>query len=112
MTSPVRSSQEPLPALVAPGTAHAIREALVEPERGEFERQFSYEMAAAARTLDLTGVIRVLEVFRKLAEITHRQGADAHARMLQQVERLQSGQAVVTIPGHIHKAAIDARLGR
>jgi hypothetical protein len=70
MTSPAGLPHEPFPALVAPSTARAIREALVEPERGEFERRFAQEMADAARTLDLTGVIRVLEAFRKVAEIT------------------------------------------
>jgi hypothetical protein len=101
----------PAPALLSPGTARSIRDSLIDSERAEFERRFAEEMAGAAQTLDLTGVLQVLSTFRKLAEITQRQGADAHRRMLDQAARLQSGEAVPTVPGHIHKAEINARLG-
>jgi hypothetical protein len=101
----------PAPALVSSGTARSIRDALIDSERAEFERRFAEEMAAAARTLDLTGVLQVLSTYRKIAEITQRQGADAHRRMLDQAARLQRGEAVPTVPGHVHKAEINARLG-
>jgi hypothetical protein len=103
---------KPAPALLSSGTARSIRDALIDAECAEFERQFGEEMESAARTLDLTGVLQVLSTYRKIAEITQRQGVAAHRRMLDQVERLQCGDDVPTVPGHIHKAEINARLGR
>jgi hypothetical protein len=102
---------KPTPALLSPGTARSIRDALIDAERAEFERRFAEEMASAARTMDLTGVLQVLSVYRKIAEITQRQGVAAHRRMLDQAARLQRGEDVPTVPGHIHKAEINARLG-
>jgi len=99
------------PALLSPGTARSIRDALVDAERAEFERRFAEEMASAAQTLDLGRVLQVLSTYRKIAEITQRQGAAAHRRMLDQVARLERGEEVPTVPGHIHKAEINARLG-
>jgi len=82
------------PTLLSSGTARSIRDALIDVERAEFERRFAEEMASAAQTLDLTGVLQVLGTYRKIAEITQRQGAAAHRRMLDQVTRLQSGDDV------------------
>ena len=87
------------------------RDALIDAERAEFEHRFAEEMESAARTLDLTGVLRVLSTYRKIAEITQRQGEAAHRRMLEQAAGLQRGDDVPTVPGHVHKAEINARLG-
>ncbi|HXL89008.1 MAG TPA: DUF6247 family protein [Streptosporangiaceae bacterium] len=103
---------KPAPSLLSPGTARAIHDALIDAERAEFEQRFAQEMAKAARTLDLVGVLTVLEVFHKVAEVTQREGANAHRRMLEQVARLQRGEKVPTVSGHIHKAEVNARLGR
>jgi hypothetical protein len=92
-------------------TPRAIRDALVGAERDEFEQRFAEEMAMAGQTLDLTGVLTVLDTYRKIAEITQRQGADAHRRMLDQVARLRCGENVTTVSGHQHKAEIGTRLG-
>jgi hypothetical protein len=92
-------------------TPRAISDALVGTERAEFEQRYAEEMAAAGRTLDLTGVLTVLETYRKIAEITQRQGAEAHRRMLDQVARLERGENVATMPGQQHKAEINTRLG-
>ena len=102
---------KPRPTLLSSGTARSIRDALIDAERAEFEHRFAEEMESAAQTLDLTGVLQVLSTYRKIAEITQRQGADAHRRMLEQVGRLQRGDDVPVVPGHIHKAEINARLG-
>jgi hypothetical protein len=67
---------------------------------------------SAARTLDLTGVLAVLDTYRKIAEIAQRQGPTAHRRMLEQVERLERGENVPTVRGATHKAELDERLGR
>jgi uncharacterized protein (DUF2249 family) len=103
---------EPRPALLSPHTPRAIRDALVGSERAEFEHDYQQAMTEAARTLDLTEVLKVLDVYRELAEITQRQGAEAHLRMLEAVTRLQRGQNVPVVEGHLHKAEISARLGR
>lgn len=69
-------------------------------------------MALAARTVDLTGVLAVLDTFRKVAELTQRHGVEAHRRMLDQVARLERGDQVPTVSGQEHKAEIDKALGR
>ncbi|PZS15123.1 MAG: hypothetical protein DLM60_18005 [Pseudonocardiales bacterium] len=101
-----------MPALLSAHTPRAIRDALVDAERAEFERRYAEEMDGAARTLDLTGVLTVLDTYRKIADITQRQGVEAHRRMLSQVTRLQNGQALPTVSGEVHKEEINARLGR
>jgi hypothetical protein len=112
VSSALGSDGKPAPALLQPGTPRAIRAALIDAERAEFEQRFAEEMAEAASTLDLTGVLQVLEVYRRIAEITQRHGAAAHRRMLDQAAQLQRGEAVSTVPGHVHMAEINARLGR
>jgi len=102
---------KPAPTLLSSGTARSIRDGLIDAERADFERRFAEEMASAAQTLDLTGVLQVLNTYRKIAEITQRQGIAAHRRMLDQIARLERGDDVPTVPGHIHKAEINARLG-
>lgn len=103
---------QPAPALLSAHTPRAIRDALVDAERAEFERRYAEEMAAAARTLDLTGVLTVLNTYRKIADITQRQGVEAHRRMLAQVAGLRNGQNLPTVSGAEHKAEINTRLGR
>ncbi|MGH3854802.1 MAG: DUF6247 family protein [Pseudonocardiaceae bacterium] len=103
---------EPLPALLSSNTPRAIRDALIDSERAEFERRYAEEMAEAARTLDLSAVLKVLDAYRKIAEITQRQGLESHRRMLDRVARLQRGEDVPTVAGHVHKTEINARLGR
>lgn len=97
MSSPAMPGDgKPVPTLLSSGTARSIRDALIDAERAEFERRFAEEMASAAQTLDLTGVLQVMSTFRKIAEVTQRQGAAAHRRMLDQVARLQRGDDVPT----------------
>lgn len=97
------------PALLASSTPRAIRDALVGSERMEFERRYAEEMAAAAQSLDLTGVLAVLDSFRKVAEITQRHGDEAHHRMLARVADLQQGRDVPTIGAAAHRAEINAK---
>jgi len=112
MSSPaVPGDGKPGPTLLSSGTARSIRDGLIDAERAEFERRFAEEMASAAQTLDLAGVLQVLNTYRKIAEITQRQGIAAHRRMLDQFARLERGDDVPTVPGHIHRAEINARLG-
>lgn len=103
---------EPRPALLSAHTPRAIRDALVGSERAEFEHDYQQAMTESATTLDLTEVLKVLDVYRELAEIARRQGPEAHLRMLDAVDRIQRGQVVPVIAGHLHKAEISARLSR
>lgn len=113
MASPaLPPDEEPIPVLRSPNTPRAIRDALIDSERAEFERRYAEEMAEAAQTLDLSAVLTVLDAYRKIAEITQRQGIEAHRKILDQVARLQRGEDVPTVAGHAHKTEINARLGR
>lgn len=100
------------PALVAPTTPEAIRDALVGSERAEFERRYRQEMTAAAESLNLTGVLAVLAEWREIADLTQRQGGAAHERMLAVVEDLQQGRPVPTVGAADARAVITARLAQ
>lgn len=100
------------PALVAPTTPEAIRDALVGSERAEFERRYREEMTAAAESLNLTGVLAVLAQWREVADLTQRQGAAAHERMLAVVADLRQGTPVSTVSADQVRAEIAARLAR
>lgn len=100
------------PALISSSTARAIRDALLDEERVEFEQRFAQELAEAAQTLDLTGVLSVLSEFRWIADVTRLQGAEVHREMLDTAAGLLRGEDIPTTPGHVRKAHINARLGR
>lgn len=94
------------PALVAASTPRAIHDALVGEERAEFARRYGQEMAAAAESLDLTGVLAVLATFREIAETTQRHGADdqgaaaatpAARSVVLRSSALSSGQALLNL---------------
>jgi len=91
-------------ALLSAHTPRAIRDALIGVERTDFEHRYAEEMAQAAQTLDLTGVLEVIDTFRKIAEITQRQGGEAHRVMLERAAQLQHGEQVPTVSSHVHKA--------
>ncbi|MCP2279860.1 DUF6247 family protein [Nocardia amikacinitolerans] len=112
MPSQESSRSSANPALVTASTPRATREALVGDEQAEFVRRYGEEMAAAAASLDLTGVLAVLATFREVAETTQRHGTRAHLRMLEQVAALQQGHEVTTFGAAEHRAEINAKLGR
>lgn len=101
-----------VPALVAPTTPEAIRDALVGSERAEFERRYRQEMTAAAESLNLTGVLAVLAEWRAIADLTQRQGAATHERMLAVVAELQQGKPVPTVGAAAARAVIASRLAQ
>jgi hypothetical protein len=89
----------PVPALPPDTTPTAIREALVDKERAEFERAYQEAMLEAARTLDLTRVLNVLRNYHRIAWLTQRQGPEAHRRMLDKAaEILRTGQNPDAVP--------------
>lgn len=65
-----------------------IREAVLEEERPGFERQFREAMAAAAETLDLTGVEQLLRAWQRIAELTARDGRENRRRILAKAVRV------------------------
>jgi hypothetical protein len=112
MASPESSRSSAHPALLSASTPRAIRDALIGDERVEFVRRYGEEMSAAAKSLDLTGVLGVIETYREIAEITQRHGPDAHRRMLGLVADLEQRRDVETIGVHEHRSEINAKLGR
>ncbi|MGI9000143.1 MAG: DUF6247 family protein [Pseudonocardia sp.] len=84
----------PVLALPPDATPAAIRDALIDEERVEFERAYQDAIAEAAQTLDLTRVLDVLRNYHRIAWLTQRQGPEAHRRMLDHVEHaLRTGKA-------------------
>lgn len=104
----------PVPVLPPDTTPTAIRDALIDDERAEFERAYQEAIAEAAWTLDLTRVMDVLRNYHRIAWLTQRQGPEAHRRMLDQAEHaLRTGEAP---PGSVSaeevKAMLRERLGQ
>lgn len=90
---PASSNPGPIPSLINTALPRAIRDALIDSERVEFEQRYQEVMAEAARTLDLTEVLRMLAAWQDVARKTQEHGVDAHRRMLAQVEgTLTSGE--------------------
>lgn len=64
----------------------SIRSVLLPEEAGDFDREFRAAMAQATETLDLTGVLQLLERWQRVAESSR--DARAHRRMLERANRL------------------------
>lgn len=76
-----------------------VRAALIPEDVTEFDRQWRAAMATATETLDLTGVHRTLECWRRIAWRTTSNGPDAYQRMLARAEEtLRTGELP---PGHL-----------
>ena len=107
-------SESPVPALPPDTSPAAIRNALIDEERGEFERAYREALADAAETLDLTKVLDVLRNYHRIAWLTQRQGAASHRRMLDDVSHaMRTGQAPSGSVGEQDiNALIRKRLGK
>jgi hypothetical protein len=106
-------SPDPIPALLSPHAPRAIHDALIDEEQAEFERRYAEEMAVAARTLDLTGVLRVLHAYRQIAVITQQQGVEVHRRMLAKAAEIaRTGHNSNAVPLDDMRTLIRERLGR
>jgi uncharacterized protein DUF6247 len=102
----------PVPALPPETTPVAIRDALIDEERAEFEQAYRDAMAVAARTLDLAPVLDVLRAYHRIAWLTRQQGAQAHRRMLDKAaEILRTGRNPDAVPVEDVRALIRRRLG-
>jgi|SRR5215470_12401085 len=103
----------PVPALPPDTTPAAIRDALIDEERAEFERVYRDAMIEAARTLDLTRVLNVLRNYHRIAWLTQRQGRQAHRRMLDKAaEIMRTGTNPDAVSVHEVMALIAKRRGQ
>jgi hypothetical protein len=90
---------------VSASTPREIRAALTGEEIGDFDREYRQTMADAAESLDLSGVLAMLERWRRIAWST-RNDPDAHRWMLESAARLTSGEDVSTVPWEQVKAEL------
>lgn len=111
MTADAHNS--PVPSLPPDTTPAAIRDALIDEERAEFERAYQAAMADAAETLDLSRVLEVLRNYHRIARLTQRQGAEAHRRMLDKAAAiLRTGENPDAVPIEDVEALVRERLGQ
>lgn len=88
---------------VSASTPREIRAALTGEEIGHFDREYRQAMADAAESLDLSGVLTMLERWRRVAWSTSND-PDAHRWMLESAARLSSGEDVAAVPWEQVKA--------
>ena len=103
----------PVPVLPPDTTPAAIRDALIDEERAEFERAYQDAVAEAGQTLDLSRVLDVLRNYHRIAWLTQRQGPEAHRRMLDKAAEItRTGANPDAVPLEDVKALIRKRLGQ
>ncbi len=103
----------PVPALPPDTSPAAIRDALIDEERAEFEQAYRAAMAEAVETLDQTEVLNVLRNYHRIARLTQRQGREAHRRMLDKAaDIVRTGQNPGAVSIDEVRAAIRLRLGQ
>jgi Family of unknown function (DUF6247) len=103
--------ESPVPVLPPETTPAAIRDALIDEERTEFEGAYQDAVAEAARSLDLTRVLDVLRTYHRIAWLTQQQGPQAHRRMLDKAaEILRTGRNPDAVPIEEVRALIRRRL--
>ena len=86
-------------------TPREIRAKLIGEEIGHFDREYRQAMADAAESLDLSGVLMMLERWRRVAWSTQ-DDPEAHRRMLESAARLNAGGDVTTMPSEQVKAQL------
>ena len=91
---------------VSASSPREIRAALAGEEIDHFDREYRQVMGDAAESLDLSGVLAMLERWRRVAWSTSND-PDAHRWMLESAARLTSGDSVATVPW----AQVKAELG-
>lgn len=106
-------ADSPVPALPPDTAPAAIRDALIDEERAEFEHAYQEALAQAAQTLDLSRVLDVLRNYHRIAWLTQRQGPEAHRQMLDKAaEIMRTGDNPDAVSLEDVKALISKRLGR
>jgi hypothetical protein len=71
-----------------------MRARLLPEEVDDFDREFRQAVAEATKTLDLSGVLAVLERWQRVARFS--QDPKAHRRMLERAEQLNAGHEIAT----------------
>ena len=103
----------PVPVLPPDTTPTAIRDALIDEERAEFERAYQDAVAEAGQTLDLSRVLDVLRNYHRIAWLTQQQGPEAHRRMLDKAAEIMcTGANPDAVPLEDVKALIRKRLSQ
>lgn len=111
------AASRPEPGLDRPPFADAspaqVRAVLIPEDAAEFDRQWQRVMATATQTLDLTGVHRTLESWRRVAWLTTANGPEKYRQMLARAEHtLRTGELPPdSVPLDEIKAMIAERLG-
>lgn len=111
------AASQPEPGLDRPPFADSspaqVRAALIPEDVAEFDRQWQTVMATATKTLDLTGVHRTVESWRRVAWLTTANGPEKYRQMLARAERtLRTGELPPdSVPLDEIKAMIAERLG-
>src|SRR4051812_20825841 len=86
-----------------------VRAALIPEDTVEFDRQWQEVMARATSELDLTGVHRTLDAWRRVAWVTTATGPERYrAVMASAEERLRTGERH---PGAVPWSQLKAELG-
>lgn len=85
----------------------SIRDVLLPEEAGDFDREYRAAMAQATESLELTGVLQLLERWRRVAESSA--DAQAHRRMLHNADRLgraSTADQVTTEPWSVTRSRL------
>jgi hypothetical protein len=91
-TPAAESTGEDLPSLPLPGaTPREIRAALHPEYRAEFDRDYQQALEEAGRSLDLAGVLDVVERWRRRSWITR--DRHEHRRVVRRAVELLTGEA-------------------
>ena len=85
---------DPLSASDDPLAPRSIRGVLLPEEAGDFDREYRAAMAQATETLDLTGVLQLLERWQRVAESSR--DVRAHRHMLECAAQLNRGDAAAS----------------
>ncbi len=101
------------PALSPDMTPAVIRDALIDEERAEFQRDYEAAMVKARKTFDLKPVFEVLSIYHPIAVATQQEGAQAHRALLAKAEVIaRTGKNPDARPYEELQALLDKRLGR
>jgi hypothetical protein len=91
----------------------AIRDALIDEERADFQRSYDAAMAEARESFDLNPVFKVLSNYHRIAVATQQEGVEAHRKLLAKADLIaRTGKNPDARPYEELKALLDKRLGR
>jgi Family of unknown function (DUF6247) len=115
VTAAATTGPEPGPSRppFADASPAQVRAALIPEDIAEFDRQWNAVVATATETLDLSGVHRTLQSWRRIAWLTTANGPDGYRRMLARADRtLRTGELPRdNVPLDQVKALLTERLG-